>query len=126
MKQVGRNFPHKKNKHHCNFHSMAKIMIVEENADLSIHIMQLLTKEQHDVIEVINTDNIFSKIYSFHPDIFVLGYNCREIEKQLKAFEPTHHLPVICLPEGPLVVTELLAAISESFQHRISHSFPQR
>jgi len=89
-------------------------MIVEADEDLSIHVMKLLKKHQYETLELTNTEHLFSRVYHFRPDLFVLGHGQKHLLPALKAFDPTHHLPVICLDEGIVDDEMLLAAIHKA------------
>ena len=91
-------------------------MIVEADEDLSIQLMKLLKKQQYETLELTNTDHLFSRVYHFRPDLFVLGHRHRDLLPALKAFDPTHHLPVVCLDAGAIDGEKLLKEI----HHRLT------
>lgn len=78
---------------------MNKLLIIDDDDDISAMLFILL-RNQFEVAVVTKSENIFSKIKSFLPDIilldvFLTGYDGRVICKQLKFHPDSKHIPVI-------------------------------
>ena len=79
---------------------MNKLLIIDDDEDISAMLFLLLRSKNFDVEVVIKSEDIFYKIKSYQPDIilldvFLTGYDGRVICKQLKFHPDYKHIPVI-------------------------------
>ena len=79
---------------------MKKLLIIDDDEDLSAMMYLLLASKDFSVAVVTRSEDIFQKIKEFTPDIilldvFLTGYDGRMICKQLKFHPNSKHIPVI-------------------------------
>lgn len=79
---------------------MKKLLIIDDDEDISAMLFLLLRSKNFDVEVVIKSEDIFYKVKTYQPDIilldvFLTGYDGRVICKQLKFHPDSKHIPVI-------------------------------
>ena len=79
---------------------MKKLLIIDDDEDISAMLFLLLRSKNFDVEVVIKSEDIFYKVKTYQPDIilldvFLTGYDGRVICKQLKFHPDYKHIPVI-------------------------------
>ncbi len=79
---------------------MNKLLIIDDDEDISAMLFLLLRAKDFEVAVVTKSEDIFHKIKNFQPDIilldvFLTGYDGRVICKQLKFHPDFKHIPVI-------------------------------
>ncbi|MBA3674079.1 MAG: response regulator transcription factor [Chitinophagaceae bacterium] len=79
---------------------MNKLLIIDDDEDVSAMLFILLRSKDFEVAVVTKSEDIFSRIKTFQPDIilldvFLTGYDGRVICKQLKFHPDSRHIPVI-------------------------------
>ena len=79
---------------------MKKLLIIDDDEDISAMLFLLLRSKNFDVEVVIKSEDIFYKVKAYQPDIilldvFLTGYDGRVICKQLKFHPDSKHIPVI-------------------------------
>ncbi|HUS02928.1 MAG TPA: response regulator [Chitinophagaceae bacterium] len=99
---------------------MAKILIVDDNADV-LHVMQLLLGSRgFEVQATTKGDETHSLITSFQPDLIFLdihlsGMDGRDISRQVKTAEETKHIPVILFSANVIKGTTLQESLADEF-----------
>lgn len=79
---------------------MKRVLVVDDNLDI-LHLVQMILKRQgFEVIVSPRGDEVISKTEAFSPqvillDVFLSGFDGREICKELKANPKTRDIPVI-------------------------------
>lgn len=81
---------------------MKKLLIIDDDEDISAMLFLLLRSKNFDVEVVIKSEDIFYKVKTYQPDIilldvFLTGYDGRVICKQLKFHPDYKHIPVIMI-----------------------------
>lgn len=79
---------------------MNKLLIIDDDEDISAMLYLLLRSREFEVAVVTKSEDIFSTIKTYQPDIilldvFLTGYDGRVICKQLKFHPDSKHIPVI-------------------------------
>jgi len=79
---------------------MNKLLIIDDDEDISAMLFLLLRAKDFEVAVVTRSEDIFHEIKKFQPDIILLdvyltGYDGRVICKQLKFHPDSKHIPVI-------------------------------
>jgi len=79
---------------------MKKLLIIDDDEDISAMLFLLLRSKNFDVEVVIKSEDIFYKVKTYQPDVilldvFLTGYDGRVICKQLKFHPDYKHIPVI-------------------------------
>ena len=79
---------------------MKKLLIIDDDEDISAMLFLLLRSKNFEVEVVTKSENIFNRIKMYQPDIilldvFLTGYDGRVICKQLKFHPDFKHIPVI-------------------------------
>lgn len=79
---------------------MNKLLIIDDDEDISAMLFLLLRSQQFDVEVVTKSEDIFHSIKTYQPnvillDVFLTGYDGRIICKQLKFHPDSKHIPVI-------------------------------
>ncbi|MDB5200177.1 MAG: response regulator [Chitinophagaceae bacterium] len=99
---------------------MAKILIVDDNADV-LHVMQLLLSSRGFEIavttkgeETVNLVNTFQPELIFL-DIHLSGLDGRDISRQLKTTEETKHIPVILFSANVIKGAMLEESLADEF-----------
>ncbi|MDB5223585.1 MAG: response regulator transcription factor [Chitinophagaceae bacterium] len=99
---------------------MAKILIVDDNADV-LHVMQLLLSSRGFEIEVTTKgEETVNLVNTFHPeliflDIHLSGLDGRDISRQLKTTEETKHIPVILFSANVIKGAMLEESLADEF-----------
>lgn len=99
---------------------MRKILIVDDNPDI-LQVMQLLLGSRGFEVEVTtNAEDTFPKIESFDPgliflDVFLGGYDGRDICKQIKSTEYLKKIPVILFSANKVSTTSINESQSDAF-----------
>lgn len=91
---------------------MKKVLILDNDEGVLDVMNEALNYEGFDVKAIEATDNIFSTIDGFDPDLVILDYilsgiNGGEICHQIKANPTTTNLPVIIISAYPRVIKSL-------------------
>ena len=91
---------------------MKKVLILDNDEGVLDVMNEALNYEGFDVKAIEATDNIFSAIGGFDPDLVILDYilsgiNGGEICHQIKANPTTTNLPVIIMSAYPRVIKSL-------------------
>ena len=79
---------------------MNKLLIIDDDEDISAMLFLLLRSKNFEVAVVTKSEDIFSMIRTYQPeiillDVFLTGYDGRVICKQLKFHPDSKHIPVI-------------------------------
>ena len=79
---------------------MKKLLLIDDDEDVSAMLFVLLRSNNFEVHTVSNSEEIFTAIKTFNPDIilldvFLTGYDGRIICKQIKFHPDSKHIPVI-------------------------------
>jgi CheY-like chemotaxis protein len=99
---------------------MAKILIVDDNADV-LHVMQLLLGSRgYEVATTTKGEETYTLINSFQPnliflDIHLSGMDGRDISRQLKTAGETKHIPVILFSANVIKGTTLEESLADEF-----------
>lgn len=99
---------------------MAKIVIVDDNADVLQVMKLLLGSRGFEVIATSKGEETFNLVNTFHPaliflDIHLSGMDGRQISKQLKTTEGTKHIPVILFSANIIKGTTLADSLADEF-----------
>jgi len=91
---------------------MKKVLVLDNDEGVLDVMREALNYEGFDVKIIEETDNIFSVINSYNPDLIILDYilsgiNGGEICHQIKANPKTTDLPVIIMSAYPRVIKSL-------------------
>lgn len=83
-----------------------KILLIENDIDISAIITLVLEEEGYDVLCITNYDNIFELINSYQPDIILLDVVKPTTEgtalcRELNLADESAHIPVIVLSTHP-------------------------
>jgi DNA-binding response OmpR family regulator len=87
----------------CNIginYSMAKIMIIDDSADLLLLIGIIIKMEGHESISLTSPIELMQKIGEYNPDLIILdvwlgNYNGKEVCKNIKANPASKNIPVL-------------------------------
>ena len=99
---------------------MARILIVDDNADV-LHVMQLLLGSRGFEVEVTtNGEETFNLVNAFQPsliflDVHLSGMDGRDISRQLKNTEETKHIPIILFSANVINGTTLDESLADDF-----------
>lgn len=99
---------------------MAKILIVDDNADV-LHVMQLLLGSRgFEVQATTKGEETYNLVNSFQPhliflDIHLSGMDGRNISRRLKTAEETKHIPVILFSANVIKGTTLEESLADEF-----------
>lgn len=99
---------------------MAKILIVDDNADV-LQVMQLLLGSRgYEVQGTIKGEETYSLINTFVPDLIFLdihlaGIDGRDISRQLKTDDETKHIPIILFSANVIKGTTLADSLADEF-----------
>ena len=99
---------------------MAKIIIVDDNADV-LHVMQLLLSSRgYEIATTTKGEEIHNLISTFQPhliflDIHLSGLDGRDISRRLKTDEETRHIPVILFSANVIKGTTLEESLADEF-----------
>lgn len=89
-----------------------RVLILDDDKDVLDVMQEALTYEGFEVYTITATDNIFSVLEEYHPDVLLIDYllngiNGGEICSQIKKNELTCELPVVILSAYPRVIDSL-------------------
>ena len=90
---------------------MAKIMVVDDSADL-LHLIGIILKmEGHESIPLTSPVELMQKIDEYYPDLIMLdvnigSYDGREICKNIKANAAGKNIPVLLISASAEVLTD--------------------
>lgn len=99
---------------------MAKILIVDDNADV-LQVMQLLLGSRgYEVEATTKGEDTYSLVNTFAPDLIFLdihlaGMDGRDISRQLKTDEETKHIPIILFSANIIKGTTLEDTLADEF-----------
>jgi CheY-like chemotaxis protein len=99
---------------------MAKILIVDDNADV-LHVMQLvLGSRGFEVAATTKGEDTYSLVDSFQPnliflDVHLAGMDGRHISRKLKKTEATKHIPIILFSANNIKGTTVEEAMADEF-----------
>ena len=99
---------------------MARILIVDDNADV-LHVMQLLLGSRGFEVEVTtNGEETFNLVNAFQPsliflDVHLSGMDGRDISRQLKNTEETKHIPIILFSANVIKGATLDESLADDF-----------
>jgi CheY-like chemotaxis protein len=99
---------------------MAKILIVDDNADV-LHVMQLLLGSRgFEVATTTKGEDTYGLVNSFQPDLIFLdvhlaGMDGRDICRQLKNTADTKHIPIILFSANNIKGTTVEASLADEF-----------
>ena len=99
---------------------MAKIVIVDDNADV-LHVMQLLLSSRgFEVATTTKGEEVENLVNAFQPsliflDVHLSGMDGRGISKKLKTAEETKHIPVILFSANIIKGTTLEESLADEF-----------
>jgi DNA-binding response OmpR family regulator len=97
-----------------------KVLVVDDDRGI-LDAVSLILEDSGYIVETLsNGEETFKKIFSFGPhvillDILMSGTDGRDICKQLKADQKTHHIPVIMVAAHRYVGQEAKAAGADDF-----------
>ena len=79
---------------------MAKILILDDDADLQEVYALILSQDHHDVKAMLNADNILGEVEKYKPDVILLdvslkGEDGRNVCKQIK--EHNKSIPILLI-----------------------------
>lgn len=91
---------------------MKKVLIVDNDPDVLDALQDILNYEGYEIKGITHTDDIFSLVAQYNPDIILLDYilngiNGGELCHQIKASPATTKLPVILLSAYPRILKSL-------------------
>lgn len=89
-----------------------KVLLVDNDNDILDVMKEALTYEGYEVNSLLEIDNIFPEIMTYHPDIVILDYilngvNGGELCHQIKMNRDTAQLPVVIMSAYPKVLQSL-------------------
>lgn len=89
-----------------------RVLILDDDKDVLDVMQEALTYEGFEVYTITATDNIFSVLEEYHPDVLLIDYllngiNGGEICSLIKKNELTCELPVVILSAYPRVIDSL-------------------
>lgn len=99
---------------------MAKILIVDDNADV-LQVMQLLLGSRGFEVEVTTKgEETFSLVNTFQPalillDVHLSGVDGRDISRQLKTTKETKHIPIILFSANLIKGSTLAESLADEF-----------
>ena len=99
---------------------MAKILIVDDNADV-LHVMQLLLGSRgFEVATTTKGEETYDFVNSFQPhliflDIHLSGMDGRNISRELKTADETKHIPVILFSANIIKGSTLQESLADEF-----------
>lgn len=99
---------------------MAKILIVDDNADV-LQVMQLLLGSRgYEVLGTTKGEDTYSLVNTFIPDLIFLdihlaGMDGRDISMGLKTEEETKHIPIILFSANVIKGTTLADSLADEF-----------
>ena len=99
---------------------MARILIVDDNADV-LHVMQLLLGSRGFEVEATTKgEETFNLVNTFQPsliflDVHLAGMDGRDISRQLKITGETKHIPIILFSANLINATTLEESLADEF-----------
>jgi two-component system alkaline phosphatase synthesis response regulator PhoP len=99
---------------------MKKILIVEDDQDISDAVNLFLSSEGFQTHIVTNSTEVYKEISSFSPNLIILdvllsGIDGRTICTKLKSNNQTKHIPIIMISAHPTVKDLVEKAGADSF-----------
>lgn len=99
---------------------MAKILIVDDNADV-LHVMQLIfTSRNFEVTTTTRGEETTALVNTFNPSLIFLDINLgtvdgRDISRKLKTTEETKHIPIILFSANIIKGNSLEESLADDF-----------
>ncbi len=90
---------------------MAKIIIIDDSADLLLLISIIIKREGHESISLTSPVELMQKIEEYSPDLIILdvnlgNYNGKEVCKSIKANRASKNIPVLLTSASPELLTD--------------------
>jgi DNA-binding response OmpR family regulator len=97
-----------------------KILIIENDPDILTIVNEVLIEEGYETASTWRTDDIFSTINYYHPDLLLIDYglngiNGAKICQEIKDNHGTNHLPVIIMSTDERILPSLTAVRCNAF-----------
>jgi DNA-binding response OmpR family regulator len=99
---------------------MKKILIIEDDQDISDAVDLLLSSEGYKTRAIIKGTDVYKEVNKFTPDLIILdvllsGIDGRSICEKLKKDTKTKHIPIIMISAHPTVKELVEKAGADSF-----------